>query len=65
MIRFAAGSAVSLEAVNAADPDLSDALFLHTHPGWSPRDLDEAPERLVSLMRLVATKTAAAQNRDE
>ena len=33
------------------DPVLGDALFLVAHPGWSWRDLEEAPADVVALIR--------------
>ena len=34
-------------------PDLADAFFLANHPGWSWRDLQEAPDDLIETMRLI------------
>ena len=30
---------------------MKDALFLDTHPGWSYRDLMDAPEDVIDLLR--------------
>lgn len=36
------------------NPDaLRDAMFLVDHPGWNPRDLDDADALVLSLMKLL------------
>lgn len=45
--RYAAGLKVSV------DQRMADAVFLHTHPGWTYRDLMETPSDIVMLMRLI------------
>lgn len=51
------------------DPNLRIALFLHTHPGWTLRDLDTADPDVIEQMRAleqmetqVAASRAQAQN---
>lgn len=41
-------------------PELSDALFLADHPGWSWSDLQSAPADLVADIRAVDRARAAA-----
>jgi hypothetical protein len=60
---YANGSAVSVADLDEADPDLTDALFLHAHPGWTPADLDATPEHMLGLLRLVGLKANEAANR--
>jgi hypothetical protein len=61
--RYASGAAVTIAQLDAADPELADAIFLHGHPGWTPRDLDELPEHTLTLLRLIGVKTAEANKR--
>lgn len=35
------------------DPDLLDAMFLANHPGWSWRDLQDAPARVVAALKVI------------
>jgi hypothetical protein len=61
--RYATGTAVTVSALDEADPDLADALFLHSHPGWTMSDLDALPEHTLSLLRLIGLKANEAANR--
>lgn len=40
------------------DPALRAAIFLHNHPGWSPRDLETADPDLIELMRQLDAQEA-------
>jgi hypothetical protein len=42
------------------DPDaiLTDALFLHEHPGWSWQDLQDTPYEVIDLLRMIGTESA-------
>jgi hypothetical protein len=39
--------------VHVTDQTMADALFLHTHPEWSQRDLDEADQDIVDLLSAI------------
>jgi hypothetical protein len=39
------------KAVSITDDDLSDAVFLTSHPGWSWHDLQATPEAVVTYIR--------------
>jgi hypothetical protein len=39
-----------------SDPDLSDALFLMTNPGWTWQALQEAPAIVIDLMRAIRSQ---------
>ena len=45
----------------AASPDLSDAIFLADHTGWSWDDLQAAPADIVDIMRLLEEKRSEAR----
>lgn len=42
----------------SVDQLMADAVFLHTHPGWTYRDLMETPSDIVMMMRLIADAEA-------
>jgi len=46
---------LTLGQISTADPDLKDALFLKSNPGWKPEDLGYPPRDyiLIDLMRLM------------
>ena len=35
------------------DDDLADAMFLHAHPGWTWRALQETPGQIVDYIRQI------------
>lgn len=41
------------------DPDVADAMTLSTLPGWTWRDLQETPARVIDALRVIRTETAA------
>jgi hypothetical protein len=46
------------------DDDLADAMFLHAHPGWTWRALQETPAQIVEYVRRIdyaVAKRAAKQ----
>ena len=43
---------------------LADALFLLSSPGWSWRDLQDAPDELVDTMRIARLKLSQQANRN-
>ncbi len=55
--QWAAGVAIR------ADGDLADALFLHEHPGWSWRDLQDAPAVVVKHLRAIDAAVSARKAR--
>jgi hypothetical protein len=53
--------------VEATDPALRTAVFLHNHPAWSPRDLEHADPDVIDLMRALdgaVAKVQQAQQRE-
>lgn len=46
------------------DRVFADALFLHNHPGWSPRDLADAPEELIETMNVITAAVATARDKE-
>jgi hypothetical protein len=56
--RLVLGHAVSEAEIDALpDPDLlRDAMFLHDHPTWTQRDLDETDRDLLHMLKSLRTK---------
>ena len=44
------------------DPVLADALFLYTHPSWSPSDLESGDQDLVDLLDALQHEQAVIAN---
>jgi hypothetical protein len=57
--RLSAGASFKVPAA------LADAYFLVDHPGWTWRDLEEAPEDLVDTMREIRNARIAQARTDE
>jgi hypothetical protein len=55
--RLAAGVTVRL------DEKLADIYFLDQHPGWSWRDLQDAPDEVIETMQMLANARARASKR--
>lgn len=42
---------------------MADALFLHSHPSWSQRDLDTADQDLIDLLGAIQYEAAKASQK--
>lgn len=49
--------------MRAEDPALRAAFFLHRHPGWTLRNLEDADDDVVELMRAIDRAEADAEQR--
>ena len=47
--------------MSTSDDRLADVLFLAAHPTWTWRDLEDTPEDVVGLVRVLDRMTARAR----